>query len=310
MARILPSDIIPLALAGAGAHSGELQTMALLRAQLGPEYAALHSVHWSFSQGQGTRFGEIDFIRDEGQEFKADWLEILKLFLAEDGRILWLDDPDHNLLDKPPVELPGFVHMPSRQNDRSPYGIACVIRRLLPFDFEPANPRPRLGVGVHTYREAEDQARHLDEVVGNLISQGFSSEEIVILSLCGVDQSPLWAHEHIGRHPIRRFTGAYQPDGAQIWTNGDITLDSLYRFKEQDAPAVILTNVEDRKTPERLNRFLYCGLSGRGCGWICWSREIRSGSGWESHRSHGTNVSDWGVELDRNPPIGNVSNRS
>jgi hypothetical protein len=60
MARIIPSDISPLALAGA--HSGELETLALLKAQLGPDYAVFHSVHWSFSQGQGTRFGEIDFI--------------------------------------------------------------------------------------------------------------------------------------------------------------------------------------------------------------------------------------------------------
>ncbi|UHD17853.1 hypothetical protein [Thiocapsa bogorovii] len=36
MARILPSDISPLALAGA--HSGELETLALLEAQLGPDY--------------------------------------------------------------------------------------------------------------------------------------------------------------------------------------------------------------------------------------------------------------------------------
>jgi superfamily I DNA and RNA helicase len=78
--------------------------------------------------------------------------------------------------------------------------------------------------------------------------------------LRGVDLSPLWTHVHIGRHAIRRFTGKYQPDGAQIWTDGAITLDSLYRFKGQDAPAIILTDVEDRKTPERLDRLLYCGM--------------------------------------------------
>ena len=60
MARIIPSDISPLALAGA--HSRELETLALLKDQLGPDYAVFHSVHWSFSQGQATRFGEIDFI--------------------------------------------------------------------------------------------------------------------------------------------------------------------------------------------------------------------------------------------------------
>ncbi|MDQ5911682.1 MAG: hypothetical protein QG599_3780 [Pseudomonadota bacterium] len=60
MTRIIPSDISPLALAGA--HSWELDTLAQLKNLLGPEYVLFHSVHWSFSQGQGTRFGEIDFI--------------------------------------------------------------------------------------------------------------------------------------------------------------------------------------------------------------------------------------------------------
>ena len=60
MARIIPSDISPLALAGA--HSRELETLALLKDQLGPDYAVFHSVHWSFSHGHATHFGEIDFI--------------------------------------------------------------------------------------------------------------------------------------------------------------------------------------------------------------------------------------------------------
>ena len=38
MARIIPSDISPLALA----HSGELETLALLKVQLGPDYAVFH----------------------------------------------------------------------------------------------------------------------------------------------------------------------------------------------------------------------------------------------------------------------------
>ncbi|SDX21426.1 NERD domain-containing protein [Thiocapsa roseopersicina] len=199
-------------------------------------------------------------ILDEGQDFDADWLEILKLFLTEDARILWLDDPDQNLLGKPPVDLPGFVRLHSRHNYRSPYGIARFMRSHLPFDFEPANPLPGLGVGVHPYRDADDQAKHLDTVVADLLALGFAPDEIVILSLRGVDQSPLWKHNCIGRHTIRRFTGTYQPDGVQTWTDGDITLDSLYRFKGQDAPAIILTDVEDQKDTERRDRLLYCGM--------------------------------------------------
>jgi len=200
-------------------------------------------------------------ILDEGQDFEADWLEILQLFLTDEGRFLWLDDPDQNLLGKPPLVLPGFVRLRARQNYRSPYSIARFMRQHLSFDFEPANPLPGLGVGVHPYQQPEDQAKRLEAVVAHQLALGFAPDEIVILSLRGMNQTALWQQERIGRYGIRRFTGAYRPDGAQIWSAGDITLDSLYRFKGQEAPAVILADIEDQKSAERLERLLYCGMS-------------------------------------------------
>jgi hypothetical protein len=191
----------------------------------------------------------------------AHRLEILQLFLSGDGHILWLDDPDQNLLNKPALNQPGFVRLRVRQNYRSPYSIARFMRQHLPFDFEPANPLPGLGVGVHNYQAPEDQVKSLEAVLSHLLSLGFASEEIVILSLQGVGKSPLWRSERIGRQVIRRFTGNYRPDGSQVWSEGEITLDSLYRFKGQEAPAVILTDIEDRKSQERLQRLLFTGMS-------------------------------------------------
>ena len=162
-------------------------------------------------------------ILDEGQDFEADWLEILQLFLTEEGRVLWLEDPDQNLRDQEPLALPGFVRLRLRQNFRSPFGIARFMHEHLPFDFEPANPLPGLGVGVHGFHRPADQVQRLAEVVGQQLALGFAPEEIVILSLRGLNQSPLWQEDHIGRHAVRRFTGRYQPDGAQIWSSGDLT---------------------------------------------------------------------------------------
>ncbi|MCC7280259.1 MAG: NERD domain-containing protein [Chromatiaceae bacterium] len=199
-------------------------------------------------------------ILDEGQDFEADWLEILQLFLTEEGRVLWLEDPDQNLRDQEPLALPGFVRLRLRQNFRSPFGIARFMHEHLPFDFEPANPLPGLGVGVHGFHRPADQVQRLAEVVGQQLALGFAPEEIVILSLRGLNQSPLWQEDHIGRHAVRRFTGRYQPDGAQIWSSGDLTFESLYRFKGQESPAVILVDVDDQKSAERLDRLLFCGM--------------------------------------------------
>jgi hypothetical protein len=107
----------------------------------------------------------------------------------------------------------------------------------------------------------DGQIATIEAVVTHLLSLGFAPEEIVILSLRGLDRSPLWQRERIGPYGIRRFTGAYRPDGSQIWSEGEIALDSLYRFKGQEAPAVILTDIEEPKNPARFQRLLFCGMS-------------------------------------------------
>lgn len=200
-------------------------------------------------------------IVDEGQDFDADWLDILQLFLSEDNRILWLDDPDQNLLDRPALAMPEFARLRVRQNYRSPYSIARFMRQHLPFDFEPTNPLPGLGVGVHKHQTADDQLKSIEAALDNLLSLGFDPEEIAIVSLHGVDKSPLWQCERIGKHRLSRFTGAYRPDGAQIWSAGEIRLESLYRFKGQEAPAVILADIEPLPDHKRLQRLLFCGMS-------------------------------------------------
>lgn len=50
-------------------------------------------------------------------------------------------------------------------------------------------------------------------------------------------------------------------DGSQVWSYKEIMLDSLYRFKGQAAPAVILTDIEELESQERLQRLLYTGMS-------------------------------------------------
>lgn len=45
MARICPSDITKLALGGA--HSPEVETLALLQRSLPQDYTVFHGVHWS-----------------------------------------------------------------------------------------------------------------------------------------------------------------------------------------------------------------------------------------------------------------------
>ncbi|MCY4469009.1 MAG: nuclease-related domain-containing protein [Thiotrichales bacterium] len=60
MARVFPSDLSKLALAGA--HWAELATLALLRKRLPDDYTVFHGVHWSREYAKWTHFGEVDFV--------------------------------------------------------------------------------------------------------------------------------------------------------------------------------------------------------------------------------------------------------
>jgi len=63
---------------------------------------------------------------------------------------------------------------------------------------------------------------------------------------------------------LARFTGEYDVDGNQAWTKGKLRFESVYRFKGQQAPAVVLVNVDPSKEEaqlERDQRVLFCGMT-------------------------------------------------
>lgn len=70
-------------------------------------------------------------IVDEGQDFLAEWYEIIQLFLTEDAVQLWLEDPLQNLRDTDAVPLPGFVTYNETSNFRTPTLIAGFIKKSL-----------------------------------------------------------------------------------------------------------------------------------------------------------------------------------
>jgi hypothetical protein len=186
---------------------------------------------------------------DEGQDFEQPWVEILQLFLREAHGVLWLEDADQNLQDKPLVSLDGFVSYRSRVNYRSPESVARFIRRTLPFEFEIANDLPGRGVGVTPYDNAQEQGKLLGKIVDGLLAQHFRYEDIVVLTTRhsvrpGAARSALNASARAGRHTLARFTNEYDLFGNQVLTPGRLKFESVYRFKGQQAPAVILIDVD------------------------------------------------------------------
>jgi hypothetical protein len=116
---------------------------------------------------------------------------------------------------------------------------------------------------VHAYSDNEEQLEPLKERVDALIRVGFRPEQITDVSVRGLNHALCIGCDDVGGYRLQRFSGEYSDDGDAILVEGAIQAESLYRFKCQQAPAVvILTNVDfDGSSPEREEKLLYRGLA-------------------------------------------------
>ena len=211
-------------------------------------------------------------IVDEGQDFEPQWSEILRLFLKPEADVLWLEDPDQSIrlerANNASLELAyeklgdHFIGFRTRANYRSPETIARYIQRVLPFDFIPSNPLPGLGVGVATYKEATEQSRRVAAIVNELVRTGFRHSDIVILSMRGLARATFAKEKKIGAWALSRPTGGYDLLGNQLFESGQLRFDTVYRFKGQQAPAIILTDVDpNQDRPDHSNRLLFTAMT-------------------------------------------------
>jgi superfamily I DNA and RNA helicase len=202
-------------------------------------------------------------IVDEGQDFEQEWFEILKLFLrSENSDIVWFEDQGQNLTRKKPVELDGFVTYHSKVNYRTPQSIAKYIDKQLNINFECGNDLPGLGVEEHHLENIKDKEKFLDQVVSKLVKKGFSQDQIAILSFRGIGKSDYLTIKQFGNFKLKKFTGEYDKNGNQLYTDGDITFESIYRFKGQQSPAIILVDIDPNPRDKNwYNKLLYCGMT-------------------------------------------------
>ena len=132
----------------------------------------------------------------------------------------------------------------------------------MPFDFLPCNPLPGLGVGVATYKEAGEQSKRVAAIVTELVRTGFRHSDIVILSMRGLARATFAHEKRVGAFTLSRPTGAYDLLGNQLFENGQLRFDTVYRFKGQQAPAIILTDVDpDQDRPDHAERLLFTAMT-------------------------------------------------
>ena len=201
-------------------------------------------------------------IVDEGQDFENEWYDIIDMFLTEDAVRLWLEDPLQNLRATDTIKLPGFVTYNETSNFRTPTSIAGFIRKSLGQEFRQRNMLPGLGVQMFECSKTDQLEGKLAHRIIELVKAGFKPSDIAIISCRGMESTALRETDRIGKHFIRRFTGKYDESENQIYTEGELVFDTIFRYKGQQAPVVILTDLDESLVVnERSRKILYCAMT-------------------------------------------------
>ena len=200
---------------------------------------------------------------DEAQDIDPRWMGSLLPQLKADGRLYVMEDDDQRLYDRDAFDLSDAVTITCRDNYRSPQSICQVINAFALAEISVVSRNPYRGElpGFHVYAPEKGATDKTAEVVAGLLARGFGIADIVVLTGHGRSKSALLNAEHIGPHKTRRFTGAFSKNSDPIWTEGELLVESVFRFKGQSAPAVVLSEVDfvDLSPSER--RKLFVGLT-------------------------------------------------
>ena len=209
-------------------------------------------------------------IVDEGQDFQQPWVGALERLLRPGGAWWWLEDPLQNLYMRAPVDLPGWTTLKETTNYRSPRDILDYVRDVvgpsvpLAAALESGSPFDGSDISLSTYDETSAPQSCIDSTkraITQALSLGFRKQDIAVLSFRGREGSALSALDQLGPHRLRSFTGKYDLFGNPEYREGDVLLESIYRFKGQSAPCVILTEVDFDTFDERTARKLFVGAT-------------------------------------------------
>jgi AAA domain/Nuclease-related domain len=160
---------------------------------------------------------EVDtLVIDEGQDMLQSWADLVMRVAKPNARILWIEDQNQQLYARDRVQLKDFIKLDVPVNYRSPQKIQQAIEMLLDLGTETGNPFPGLDPEFHTYESTQDLFSQVRTRLDVLIEQGFSKENIAIISFRGIKKSAFSNMDRIGKYDLKRFTGEYDSEGQQI----------------------------------------------------------------------------------------------
>jgi hypothetical protein len=205
-----------------------------------------------------------DLIVDEGQDFKNTWSENLMRLLRSNSKVWWLEDPLQNIYSRDQISFENWVTIRSDANYRSPKSILYAINQILHLNpsITAASPIEGGEVELLEYTNESDLVTKTIQAIDRAVEIGFNKKLISLLTFRGRDKSLFTPFTQIGAHTLRApIKDAFDDEGNQQFTDGEITTDSIHRFKGQSCPCVILTEIDFEELSENVKSRIFVGAT-------------------------------------------------
>lgn len=211
--------------------------------------------------GENFRFDSI--IIDEGQDFPAEWRDFVFSHARPGARLIWLEDPMQNLYGREPVPFSGWVTLHANSNYRSPRPVIRMLETILPPDIriEAASPFAMDEVQFITYEDTAGMLQGVKDAIRSCYLAGFKKHDLAIVSYHGREHSQLMPLNRLGSHTLKHFTGEYDLFGQPVFSEGELLLESVYRFKGQAAPAIIFAEIDFEALDDLAVRKFFVGAT-------------------------------------------------
>lgn len=227
-------------------------------------FAQMESFMNGFQPTPAQRFDAI--IIDEGQDFQPQWRDNLLRLLTPEGRVWWLEDSMQRLYDRPEMIWDGWVTLHSQTNYRSPIDIVAYLNRMLAehntiAPVTAGSPLTGSEVEIFTYDSPAEMMNATKTAIACALGAGFKKNMMAVITYRGREHSLFAPLDQLGNHSLRAFSGQYDLLSNPVYSDGDLLIDSVYRFKGQSAPCIIYTEIDFERLDEAVLRKLFVGMT-------------------------------------------------
>jgi hypothetical protein len=218
----------------------------------------------SYMDGAEQLLRNLDLlIVDESQDFEPGWVTALCHRLKDAGVLYVMGDYGQELYDRPEYDVADAVHVRCLDNFRSPSKVVDVINQLQLSEEPIVSRSAYAGEIPQFYSWAPNEVSSLtalNQCLKRLWEEGYTPDQVAVITMRGVKSSEAFAQTELGGYKTRQFS-RYDEAGNALWTDGALLVESVYRFKGQSMPVVVLCEVDFEALTPKEKRKLFVGLT-------------------------------------------------